>query len=336
MSKQLYSGKIWSKLWLKALLFGLVLLALWLGASFGLSRLLSEARIRQTANQMLAAQGQQLNFDGRQIERGWFPYPYVVLHQVGLSRVQENGQTLNAEAVRLSFSWSALWGDVSIHSLHLQRASISARRLESGQWEVAGITANQAASSTLPRHIELDDCSLRLQYGEQRQTLRQVSGFIDRADENFSLSASLFTPQEYRIEASGAYSGSHFEQLQANLAGFLPNGQPFTAAWQGNADYTAEQSRLNTKDGRLSIQIPAWSLSIDGNTRNWQLSPDSVVLPETHIVFNIDTDNSQPSAETVRHSGSGSINKVSYQNRILAIAGFQLSGANLTDRKSVV
>jgi len=93
MSKQLYSGKIWSKLWLKALLFGLVLLALWLGASFGLSRLLSEARIRQTANQMLAAQGQQLNFDGRQIERGWFPYPYVVLHQVGLSRMQENGQT---------------------------------------------------------------------------------------------------------------------------------------------------------------------------------------------------------------------------------------------------
>ncbi|OFN61523.1 AsmA family protein [Eikenella sp. HMSC061C02] len=327
MSKQLYSGKIWSKLWLKALLFGLVLLALWLGASFGLSRLLSEARIRQTANQMLTAQDQQLNFDGRQIERGWFPYPYVVLHQVGLSRTQENGQTLNAEAVRLSFSWSALWGDVSIHSLHLQRASISARRLESGQWEVAGFTANKAESSTLPRRIELDDCSLRLQYGEQRQTLRQVSGFIDRAAENFSLSASLFTPQEYRIEASGAYSGSHFEQLQANLAGFLPNGQPFTAAWQGNADYTAEQSRLNTKDGRLSIQVPAWSLNIDGNTRNWQFSPDSVVLPETHIVFNIEADNSQPSAETVRHSGSGSINKVSYQNRTLAIAGFQLSGA---------
>ncbi len=327
MSKQLYSGKIWSKLWLKALLFGLVLLALWLGASFGLSRLLSEARIRQTANQMLAAQGQQLNFDGRQIERGWFPYPYVVLHQVGLSRAQENGQTLNAEAVRLSFGWSALWGDVSIHSLHLQRASISTRRLESGQWEVAGFTANQAASSTLPRHIELDDCSLRLQYGEQKQTLRQVSGFIDRAAENFSLSASLFTPQEYRIEASGAYSGSHFEQLQANLAGFLPNGQPFTAAWQGNADYTAEQSRLNTKDGRLSIQVPAWSLNIDGNTRNWQFSPDSVVLPETHIVFNIDADHNQSSAETVRHSGSGSINKVSYQNRTLSIAGFQLSGA---------
>ena len=326
MSKQLYSGKIWSKLWLKALLFGLVLLALWLGASFGLSRLLSEARIRQTANQMLAAQGQQLNFDGRQIERGWFPYPYVVLHQVGLSRAQENGQTLNAEAVRLSFSWSALWGDVSIHSLHLQRASISARRLESGQWEVAGFTANQAASSTLPRHIELDDCSLRLQYGEQKQTLRQVSGFIDRAAENFSLSASLFTPQEYRIEASGAYSGSHLEQLQANLAGFLPNGQPFTAAWQGNADYTDEQSRLNTKDGRLSIQVPAWSLNIDGNTRNWQFSPDSVVLPETHIVFNIDADHSQSSVETVRHSGSGSINKVSYQNRTLSIAGFQLSG----------
>ena len=326
MSKQLYSGKIWSKLWLKALLFGLVLLALWLGASFGLSRLLSEARIRQTANQMLAAQGQQLNFDGRQIERGWFPYPYVVLHQVGLSRAQENGQTLNAEAVRLSFGWSALWGDVSIHSLHLQRASISARRLENGQWEVAGFTANQAASSTLPRHIELDDCSLRLQYGEQKQTLRQVSGFIDRAAENFSLSASLFTPQEYRIEASGAYSGSHFEQLQANLAGFLPNGQPFTAAWQGNADYTAEQSRLNTKDGRLSIQVPAWSLNIDGNTRNWQFSPDSVVLPETHIVFNIDADHSQSSVETVRHSGSGSINKVSYQNRTLSIAGFQLSG----------
>ena len=326
MSKQLYSGKIWSKLWLKALLFGLVLLALWLGASFGLSRLLSEARIHQTANQMLAAQGQQLNFDGRQIERGWFPYPYVVLHQVGLSRAQENGQTLNAEAVRLSFGWSALWGDVSIHSLHLQRASISTRRLESGQWEVAGFTANQAASSTLPRHIELDDCSLRLQYGEQKQTLRQVSGFIDRAAENFSLSASLFTPQEYRIEASGAYSGSHFEQLQANLAGFLPNGQPFTAAWQGNADYTAEQSRLNTKDGRLSIQVPAWSLNIDGNTRNWQFSPDSVVLPETHIVFNIDADHSQSSVETVRHSGSGSINKVSYQNRTLAIAGFQFSG----------
>lgn len=327
MSKQLYSGKIWSKLWLKALLFGLVLLALWLGASFGLSRLLNESRIRQTANQMLAAQGQQLNFDGRQIERGWFPYPYVVLHQVGLSRTQENGQMLNAEAVQLSFGWSALWGDVSIHSLHLQRASISARRLESGQWEVAGFTANQAASSTLPRHIELDDCSLRLQYSEQKQTLRQVSGFIDRADENFSLSASLFTSQEYRIEVSGAYSGSHFEQLQANLAGFLPNGQPFTAAWQGNADYTAEQSRLNTKDGRLSIQVPAWSLNIDGNTRNWQFSPDSVVLPETHIVFNIDADNSQPSAETVRHSGSGSINKVSYQNRTLSIAGFQLSGA---------
>ena len=326
MSKQLYSGKIWSKLWLKALLFGLVLLALWLGASFGLSRLLSEARIRQTANQMLAAQGQQLNFDGRQIERGWFPYPYVVLHQVGLSRAQENGQTLNAEAVRLSFGWSALWGDVSIHSLHLQRASISARRLENGQWEVAGFTANQAASSTLPRHIELDDCSLRLQYGEQKQTLRQVSGFIDRAAENFSLSASLFTPQEYRIEASGAYSGSHLEQLQANLAGFLPNGQPFTAAWQGNADYTDEQSRLNTKDGRLSIQVPAWSLNIDGNTRNWQFSPDSVVLPETHIVFNIDADHSQSSVETVRHSGSGSINKVSYQNRTLSIAGFQLSG----------
>ncbi|OAM36933.1 hypothetical protein A7P98_03060 [Eikenella sp. NML080894] len=327
MSKQLYSGKIWSKLWLKALLFGLVLLVLWLGASFGLSRLLSEARIRQTANQMLAAQGQQLNFDGRQIERGWFPYPYVVLHQVGLSRTQENGQTLNAEAVQLSFNWSALWGDVSIHSLHLQRASISARRLESGQWEVAGFTANQAASSTLPRHIELDDCSLRLQYGEQKQTMRQVSGFIDRADENFSLSASLFAPQEYRIQASGAYSGSHFEQLQANLAGFLPNGQPFTAAWQGNADYTAEQSRLNTKDGRLSIQVPAWSLNIDGNTRNWQFSPDSVVLPETHIVFNVDSENGQSSAETVRHSGSGSINKVSYQNRTLAIAGFQLSGA---------
>ena len=327
MSKQLYSGKIWSKLWLKALLFGLVLLALWLGASFGLSRLLSEARIRQTANQMLAAQGQQLNFDGRQIERGWFPYPYVVLHQVGLSRTQGGSQTMNAESARLSFGWPSLWGDISLHSLHLQRASISAQRLENGQWEVAGFTANQAENSTLPRHIELDDCSLRLQYGEQKQTLRQVSGFIDRAAENFSLSASLFTPQEYRIEASGAYSGSHFEQLQANLAGFLPNGQPFTAAWQGNADYAAEQSRLNTKDGRLSIQVPAWSLNIDGNTRNWQFSPDSVVLPETHIVFNIDADHNQSSAETVRHSGSGSINKVSYQNRTLAIAGFQLSGA---------
>ena len=327
MSKQLYSGKIWSKLWLKALLFGLVLLALWLGASFGLSRLLSEARIRQTANQMLAAQGQQLNFDGRQIERGWFPYPYVVLHQVGLSRAQENGQTLDAEAVRLSFSWSALWGDVSIHSLHLQRASISARRLESGQWEVAGFTANQTASSTLPRHIELDDCSLRLQYGEQKQTLRQVSGFIDRADENFSLSASLFTPQEYRIEASGAYSGSHFEQLQANLAGFLPNGQPFTAAWQGNADYTPGQSRLNTKEGRLSIQIPDWQLNIEGNTRNWQLTPDSAVLPETHIIFsNADPANGQPTADAVRHSGSGSINKVSYQNQTLEIGSFQISG----------
>ena len=327
MSKQLYSGKIWSKLWLKALLFGLVLLALWLGASFGLSRLLSEARIRQTANQMLAAQGQQLNFDGRQIERGWFPYPYVVLHQVGLSRAQENGQTLDAEAVRLSFSWSALWGDVSIHSLHLQRASISARRLESGQWEVAGFTANQTASSTLPRHIELDDCSLRLQYGEQKQTLRQVSGFIDRADENFSLSASLFTPQEYRIEASGAYSGSHFEQLQANLAGFLPNGQPFTAAWQGNADYTPGQSRLNTKEGRLSIQIPDWQLNIEGNTRNWQLTPGSAVLPETHIIFsNADPANGQPPADAVRHSGSGSINKVSYQNQTLEIGSFQISG----------
>ena len=327
MSKQLYSGKIWSKLWLKALLFGLVLLALWLGASFGLSRLLSEARIRQTANQMLAAQGQQLNFDGRQIERGWFPYPYVVLHQVGLSRAQENGQTLDAEAVRLSFSWSALWGDVSIHSLHLQRASISARRLESGQWEVAGFTANQTASSTLPRHIELDDCSLRLQYGEQKQTLRQVSGFIDRADENFSLSASLFTPQEYRIEASGAYSGSHFEQLQANLAGFLPDGQPFTAAWQGNADYTPGQSRLNTKEGRLSIQIPDWQLNIEGNTRNWQLTPGSAVLPETHIIFsNADPANGQPPADAVRHSGSGSINKVSYQNQTLEIGSFQISG----------
>ena len=327
MSKQLYSGKIWSKLWLKALLFGLVLLALWLGASFGLSRLLSEARIRQTANQMLAAQGQQLNFDGRQIERGWFPYPYVVLHQVGLSRAQENGQTLDAEAVRLSFSWSALWGDVSIHSLHLQRASISARRLESGQWEVAGFTANQTASSTLPRHIELDDCSLRLQYGEQKQTLRQVSGFIDRAAENFSLSASLFTPQEYRIEASGAYSGSHFEQLQANLAGFLPDGQPFTAAWQGNADYTPGQSRLNTKEGRLSIQIPDWQLNIEGNTRNWQLTPGSAVLPETHIIFsNADPANGQPPADAVRHSGSGSINKVSYQNQTLEIGSFQISG----------
>ena len=256
MSKQLYSGKIWSKLWLKALLFGLVLLALWLGASFGLSRLLSEARIRQTANQMLAAQGQQLNFDGRQIERGWFPYPYVVLHQVGLSRAQENGQTLNAEAVRLSFGWSALWGDVSIHSLHLQRASISARRLENGQWEVAGFTANQAVRSTLPRHIELDDCSLRLQYGEQKQTLRQVSGFIDRADENFSLSASLFTPQEYRIEASGAYSGSgsinkvSYQNRTLAIAGFQLSGA--VEYEQGSSGYSAN-GRLQAGPGHFQI-----------------------------------------------------------------------------------
>ena len=327
MSKLPYHGPNWRKLWLKTLLFGLILLALWLGASFGLRHLLSETRIRQTANQMLAAQGQQLNFDGRQIERGWFPYPYIVLHQVGLSRTRGGNQTMNAESARLSFGWPSLWGDISLHSLHLQRASISAQRLENGQWEVAGFTANQAENSTLPHRIELEDSTLRLQYGGQKQTLRQVAGFIDRADGNFSLSASLFAPQEYRMQATGSYSGSRFEQLQTTLSGFLPNGQPFTAAWQGNADYTPGQSRLNTKEGRLSIQIPDWQLNIEGNTRNWQLTPDSAVLPETHIIFsNADPANGQSPADAVRHSGSGSINKVSYQNRTLEIGGFQISG----------
>ena len=327
MSKLPYHGPNWRKLWLKTLLFGLVLLALWLGASFGLRHLLSETRIRQTANQMLAAQGQQLNFDGRQIERGWFPYPYIVLHQVGLSRTRGSNQTMNAESARLSFGWPSLWGDISLHSLYLQRASISAQRLENGQWEVAGFTANQAENSTLPHRIELEDSTLRLQYGGQKQTLRQVAGFIDRADGNFSLSASLFAPQEYRMQATGSYSGSRFEQLQTTLSGFLPDGQPFTATWQGNADYTPGQSRLNTKEGRLSIQIPDWQLNIEGNTRNWQLTPDSAVLPETHIIFsNADPANGQPPADAVRHSGSGSINKVSYQNRTLEIGGFQISG----------
>lgn len=322
MIKRLYSGKFW----LKAMLFGLfVPLLLWCSAYFGLRHVFSETHIRQAADAALAGSGRQFVFDGARIERGWFPYPYVVLHQVGLTRPQAQGPALNAESVRLSFAWSALFGNTDIHSLQLQGATIFAQRLESGRWEIAGFSANDSGNQALPQRIELDNSNLRIQYGEQKQSLRQVSGFIDRSDGTFDLAASLFTPQEYRLQAAGSYDGSHIEQLQTQLAGFLPGGQPFTASWQGNADYTAEQSRLNTKEGRLAMQIPGWSLNIEGNTRNWQLSPAGIVLPETHIVFTTEPESGQE-AGALLHSGSGSINKASYQNRILEIGGFQISG----------
>ncbi|MBH5329529.1 AsmA family protein [Eikenella sp. S3360] len=323
MIKLLYSGKFW----LKTMCFGLLVpLLLWLGAHFGLKHLFSEAHIRQTANTVLAGSGRQFAFDGGQIERGWFPYPYVVLHQVGLTRPQNQGPALNAETVRLSFGWSALWGDTDIRSLSLNGATVFVQRLDGGRWEVAGFTSGEAGNHTLPQRIELDNSNLRIQYGEQKQSLRQVSGFIDRGDGNFDLAASLFAPQEYRLQAAGSYDGSHIEQLQASLAGFLPGGQSFTASWQGNADYAAEQSRLNTKEGRLNMQIPGWALNIEGNTRNWQLSPTGAVLPETHIVFTTEQPESGQDAPALLHSGSGSINKASYQNRTLEIGGFQISG----------
>lgn len=322
MIRLLYSGKFW----LKALLFGLLLpFLLWLGAYFGLRHLLSEPRIQQTANAVLAGNGQQFTFDGRQIERGWLPYPYVVLHRVGLNHPQD-GQALSAETVRLSFSWSALWGEKSIHSLHLNRATLSVRRLGDGQWTVAGLPADSTTHAFLPRRIELNDSVLRIQYGEQKRTLFQVAGFVDRINENFNLAASLFAPQEFRLQVSGNYEAAHFKQLQVQLSGFLYGGQTFTAGWQGNADYSAEQSQLNTQEGRINLQIPDWRLNLEGNTRNWQLSPTGITLPETHIVFTTGAENGKPTDSALRHNGNGSINKAFYHNKTLDIGGIQIGG----------
>ncbi len=324
MITRLYSGKFW----LKTLFFGLLVpLLVCLGAHFGLRHLFSEAHIRQAADAALSGSGRQFVFHGGQIERGWFPYPHVVLHQVGLTRPQNQGPALNAESMQISFGWSALWGSTDIHSLSLNGATVYIQQLENGRWEVAGFTADSSGNHALPQRIELDNSSLRIQYGEQKQSLRQVSGFIDRGSGSFDLTASLFTPQEYRLQAAGSYDGSHIEQLQASLAGYLPGGQPFTASWQGNADYTAEQSRLNTQEGRLSMQIPGWALSFTGNTRNWQISPAGIVLPETHIVFTSEPESGQDSAAPL-HSGSGSINKAAYHypSRTLEIGGFQING----------
>lgn len=241
MIRKLRSGKFWTKLIFFLSIAWFIIMSLgYAVAKWGLS----DERIH-AALQSAMPQDRQIQID-RTVERDWFPYPNVTLHNVRISYPKRSDTQIDIKEANIALSWHILLGQAKVKKVRLTQPQLNIARLPDNTWNIDDFyRQNQGAQSV--DHLELIDGTLNVQETQHQYTLNAINASLqDWQSPNsdlhlaFNWDADAIGKQKIDLEGSiqKTTNGFNSHNVRVSIENTLPKIGKVTWLAQGQLSHT--------------------------------------------------------------------------------------------------